>query len=530
MKATPEEIRSAVEEGIITQSEADYYLDYTYRAPRRRLITTLAVLLVLASTLFLFIGNNGLTGMLTYQQNAAANESITNATSITVTGVLYGEGTASVWFDTAAGSRLIANITSDTGAPRTDKAGYAVGESISVEHAPSDATYYFDDGVTSAPVSPPFAATVPGTLLIVANESGNLTTYRLPISIGDAVRTTLVTDACAETCSMEASSGNSRIETTGDVTLNMTLRVNVPQANHPPIPVAVLPPVTVNASATLDLAPYFADPDGDALHFSTGASDIVDASVNGSVLTLTALRSGDGALFVYTSDLRDVISSSIELTSVVESVNAMNESAPLIIPPVNISSNETPSNVTPPANITGNATPNVSEGVNATINETAVNETTTNVTTNATTTLDCSNPDPNLRPVDCLTGNNTLLGESIYWENIDRKQVARITPIGNLLITGRVLQGDTATPASLDFRITYLDNDFNSVPTIWVDSATGDLHLRGRLYEENANIVPPQDSYSVMNRRGVFLVYSDRRAGDLYVRGNVIPLRADING
>jgi hypothetical protein len=141
-------------------------------------------------------------------------------------------------------------------------------------------------------------------------------------------------------------------------------------------------------------------------------------------------------------------------------------------------------------------------------------------------TLDCTNPNPNLRPADCLLQNATAFfpEQDITWENLDRKTVARFTVIGNLVLNGTVVEHSTGDPAPRDFRVGYADQDGNTITTLWIDEH-GNLHLRGTLQEETTNLQPPPGSYAVMTRRSIYLAYADTTTGDLWVRGNVIPYR-----
>jgi hypothetical protein len=141
--------------------------------------------------------------------------------------------------------------------------------------------------------------------------------------------------------------------------------------------------------------------------------------------------------------------------------------------------------------------------------------------------LDCSASDPNLRPVDCITAEPKLQEESIILEDVGRSPVAKVTSIGNLLLTGKVMQRSTAVPQPGAFTVGYTNDDFQRVTTVWIDEV-GNLHLRGVLVEENANLQPPSGSYTVINRRGLYLAYANPQTGDFFLRGNVVPYREDV--
>ena len=76
--------------------------------------------------------------------------------------------------------------------------------------------------------------------------------------------------------------------------------VTVETPNRAPAPFGSIPAQSLNPgrTATLDVASYFRDPDGDALGYAatTSNADVVSAGVSGSTLTLTGVagRQGDG--------------------------------------------------------------------------------------------------------------------------------------------------------------------------------------------------------------------------------------------
>ncbi len=78
------------------------------------------------------------------------------------------------------------------------------------------------------------------------------------------------------------------------------------QAPRAPQAVGAISPqnVAVGGSASLDLAAYFSDPDGDALAYAATVSDVAIAtiSMSGSILTITGVQSGTAVVTVLTSD------------------------------------------------------------------------------------------------------------------------------------------------------------------------------------------------------------------------------------
>ena len=75
-----------------------------------------------------------------------------------------------------------------------------------------------------------------------------------------------------------------------------------PTPNRAPLPSGSIPAQTVGVAetATLNLAGYFTDPDGDALTYGAASSDVTIASVavSGSVLTIAGVASGAAAVTV----------------------------------------------------------------------------------------------------------------------------------------------------------------------------------------------------------------------------------------
>lgn len=485
---------------------ADPRLDAYDRRNRLLAVTSGLLLLFLVVGVFTSIGNNP-TGfaITTFSEETATNASypITDTvTQLRASGTLTGEGTATLWFEHDGTRSLVGTVTSDPGTPRTAQASYAAGDTVEIDHLPQDATVYLDDGVTTVVTSVPFAAPAASAeVLIVANESGELTTYRIPLTIGDAPRVTAFDNLCVETCTIGATNGTLIVEIDGDASVQITATGETPEANRAPIVAIPFAPVTVNETITIDLGTHIVDPDGDVLLYSAGLSGLVDAQVTGDILTLTPAADGVADLAIYASDLEALIETSIPITVIVGSeptVNATNDTNVTVEPPIVV-------NQTIETNVT--ATP-----------------------TNVTTPLDCSAANPNERPVECLLADSTeyFPDEDIFLENLDRVRVAKLNMVGNLLLTGDVYQYSAGAPGARDFVIGQPDRDGNVIVSAWVDTATGDLHLRGQLIEEELNVNPPSGSYSILTKRSIYLAYVDLSTGDMHLRGNLIPYRRSL--
>lgn len=90
----------------------------------------------------------------------------------------------------------------------------------------------------------------------------------------------------------------------GGLAATQSFEVTVP--NRPPVAVDSIAAreVMVDDAHTLDLSPFFSDPDGDPLTYAAAASDegVVAATVAGSTLTLTGLAKGEATVTVTAGD------------------------------------------------------------------------------------------------------------------------------------------------------------------------------------------------------------------------------------
>ena len=76
--------------------------------------------------------------------------------------------------------------------------------------------------------------------------------------------------------------------------------------NQPPEPAGTIPDQTANVgeTVTVDLSPYFEDPDGDPLTYTAASSNsgVATASVSGSTVTITAVATGSATITVTARD------------------------------------------------------------------------------------------------------------------------------------------------------------------------------------------------------------------------------------
>ena len=78
------------------------------------------------------------------------------------------------------------------------------------------------------------------------------------------------------------------------------------EVNRPPAPTGAIPAQTLTAgeAASVDVASYFSDPDGDALTYGAATSDpaVATVSMSGSALTITGVAQGNATVTVTASD------------------------------------------------------------------------------------------------------------------------------------------------------------------------------------------------------------------------------------
>lgn len=276
----------------------------------------------------------------------------------------------------------------------------------------------------------------------------------------------------------------------------------VARQNSAPIQDMPIPSISVGVgeSVEMDLSQYFSDSDGDELYYDYMSVPGVELSVEGSSLTITGLSIGEEQTLIYASDLYELVQSN-SFTITVTEANISD------YPTSEENSTEEPSNQVV-----------VNESVvNNTVEETLVGD----------VVLDCSADNPNDRPLGCVQAVEQFANpQPIYLEDLDRRIAAKITPIGNLLLTGEVVEGATGSPGSRDFRVSTRGTLGVANPIAWISE--GNLYLEGRVFEEELDINPPSGAYSIQNSQSVTVAYFDRENGDLHIRGNVIAYRREL--
>jgi hypothetical protein len=402
----------------------------------------------------------------------------------------------------------------------TDKQSVARNGTINISLIPEEAsaTFWLENELGQRIVVPEsFILDEPGTFVLDAliNDSGNITIASTSFTVrnetnqsNDILReedypVTTFTEACDESCQFN-NSGNKtlQLEIILDEGARLTLEdiaITQGRTNEAPTQLLSIPDQTLDVGETIEvlLTPYFVDSDGDTLTYDFLDAAGVTMELEGARLTMTGVTPGSDESIVYASDLYSLVQS--------------NRFSITVLP-----------SQTPESNGSINQTGDENESIEL-VNETAD-------TPMPESSSDCSNPDPNLRPLECLQDDPAkyFQEQEIMISDTSRVPIARLTNIGNLLLTGDVIENAQFSGNTQDYVVGYEDAYGNFIVTIWFDSESGNLYLKGSLLEEQANQVPPPGSYAFRNRKGITLAWASQNAGDLYLRGNLIPYRRSI--
>lgn len=344
--------------------------------------------------------------------------------------------------------------------------------------------------------------TVNETTNITINETINQTINESNETNASQTITLNFSELCTETCNLiETSNPILIIELEENTTLTIIEIIVVQnKENQAPTQIKNIPDINITATqtATLNLDEYFTDPDQDALHYDINEIPEISTEITQEILTISSGTKGNYLAYIYITDGDQLITSNtFQIIITQEEIPVTNETNQTI-PEINITTNET-------------------------------NQTQENITITDITSL-CSHPNPNMRPPECIEGQEEqyFKDRSYYLKDDNRKSIARITAFGNLVITGSLIQNSTTSPGSDDFKIGYaLADGETSIVTAWIVSETGDLHLRGNLHEEQFTLIPSNKVFLIQNRKGTNLGYFDRTTGDLYLRGNLIQKRPE---
>ncbi|MDE2773492.1 MAG: hypothetical protein OXI46_07280 [Gemmatimonadota bacterium] len=131
-----------------------------------------------------------------------------------------------------------------------------------------------------------YAATSSNTAVATVSVSGSVLTISA-VGAGETTVNVTATDA-------------------GGLSASLQVAATVTPANRVPVAASPVPAqaLTVGESATVNLAPAFTDPDGDALSYAATSSNtaVATVSVSGSVLTISAVASGTAMVTATATD------------------------------------------------------------------------------------------------------------------------------------------------------------------------------------------------------------------------------------
>ncbi|MBN1793298.1 hypothetical protein JW826_06460 [Candidatus Woesearchaeota archaeon] len=499
----------------------------------------LAAMIIIAGTAGLFGNDADITGFAVKQaeETLATQETITaltervieldKVTGLKISGSITGEG-ARFTLKTAEGELLVGEVTGSGQQAReytltTDKKTYSLGEEVQITTTPEEddnMTVYVHQGEEATLIETgSYAPTSAGEYIVVGIIATGEDIIRLEVrfEVINATNETektinliqeepqetarhiinstglSFTDLCTETCEMnETNRPVLVIEPSDGTQVTITeIKATRPKENQPPRQALEISDVYARPGEEkeVDMSRYFTDPDDSQLHYDVSGLETIASSTLGSKLKIYSAEETEETARVYATDGDTMITSNeFQIIISEEAPEEGNQTLPQNTEPTPAQSNYTQALTDP-----------------------------------------CSAPNPNERPLECLDNKEYFQDQAIFITTSDREQTARITPIGNLLIRGEVIEGSAFSPRGGDYAINHEDEYGNVKTTIWFDSETGDLHMTGKLYEENANIDPSPGSFTLKNKKGIVLAWADQGRGDLHIRGNVIPYRKDIN-
>ena len=226
---------------------------------------------------------------LTYAAESSNTDAVTvsiSGSSLTVTAVAAGTATLTVTASDPDG--LTATQSAEVTVEAANRAPVAVG-TVPAQTVTAGQTATVD--VSS------FFSDPDGDELAYAAESSH--TDAATVSISGSSLTVTAVAAGTATLTVTASDPDGLTATQGaDIT--------VEAANQAPEAVGTIPAQTITAgqTATVDVSPFFTDPDGNDLTYAAESSnaDAVTVSISGSSLTVTAAAAGTATLTVTASD------------------------------------------------------------------------------------------------------------------------------------------------------------------------------------------------------------------------------------
>ncbi|NJL44060.1 MAG: hypothetical protein HC945_01920 [Nitrosarchaeum sp.] len=127
------------------------------------------------------------------------------------------------------------------------------------------------------------------------------------------VQSPRIRDVCGQACAMRGTPLELRIVNGGAVLSLESVTFTAQVENHPPRQAFSLEDrnLSLDGSFELDLADYFADLDGDELFYDVSSSKHLALDLEGSGLRVRALNPGIHSVFVYVSDVQELVVSNV---------------------------------------------------------------------------------------------------------------------------------------------------------------------------------------------------------------------------
>ena len=487
-----------------------------------------------------------ITKNITINQTITKNTNITinhtNITSIKITG--KRTGTATIKLKTNNTEYLVANITSTTQTKQTNnntnqttnqnytlttnKKEYALGETVYIRIEPeaeNKSLYVTYKNTTQRLENNTYTPQNTGehqiiSIIVLPNNSIRLetnitvtnqtTNQTINKTMNETKNKTInqtttyeFSQLCTETCNIiEATNPTLTIELEPNTTLTITTitittTTTTTKQNQPPKQTKKIPNITLkpNQTKTLNLNQYFTDPDQDTIIYDTPQNPNINTTIKKQTLTIKPKKPGTHTTYIYATDGTHLTTSNTFTITILPTNNNN----------TNQTTNQTKQNTTNTTNTTSNQT-----------------TTPTNTTTNP-----CQHPNPNQRPPECLEPGKKkpVVPQSTYLTNTRRKNIARITPLGNLVLKGKLYENAEINPNPEDFVITKLNEDHEEIPIAYIDTTTGNMYIKGKLYEEDFYLTPTPNAYVIQNKKNLNLAYLDRTTGNLHLKGNLVENR-----
>ncbi len=218
--------------------------------------------------------------------NASVVSVSVSGSTLTMVGVAAGSATVTVAASDPGGlsAQQDASVTVEPSNQAPEAAGSIPGQTIAVDQtATVDVAPYFSD-----PDGDPLTYLASGSnaSVISVSVSGSTLTI-VGVAAGSATVTVTASDP-------------------GGLSAQQSASVTVERSNRAPDAVGAIPDQAIAAgqTATVDVAPFFSDPDGDPLTYAATTSNIAVAAVSlsGSTLTIAGVAAGSATVTVTATD------------------------------------------------------------------------------------------------------------------------------------------------------------------------------------------------------------------------------------